>query len=92
MGTSFQAVVSGHWEVDKDKRQVFIEPQCFDVMDGDFCFPCFAGSKHCFPLMRSSGFLPIYKGATHFPHLILQDFSRLFPPCQPLEGTAFTCP
>lgn len=25
MGTSFQAVVSGHWEVDKDKKQVFIE-------------------------------------------------------------------
>ena len=92
MGTSFQAVVSGHWEVDKDKRRVFIECQCFDVMDGDLCFPCFAGSKHCFPLMHSSGFLPIYKGATHFPHLILQVFSRLFPPCQPLEGTAFTCP
>lgn len=92
MGPFSPAVVAGRWEVDKDKRQVFIEPQCFDVMDGGLCFPCFAGSKHCFPLMRSSGFLPNYMGATHLPHLILRVFSRLYPPCQPLEGTAFTFP
>ena len=99
MGPSSPAVVAGRWEVDKDKRQVFIEPQCFDAMDGDLCFPCFAGSKHCFaggghcfPLLRSSGFLPIYVGATHLPHLILRVFSRLDPPCQPPEGTAFAFP
>ena len=99
MGPSSPAVVAGRWEVDKDKRQVFIEPQCFDAMDEDLCFPCFAGSKHCFaggghcfPLLRSSGFLPIYVGATHLPHLILRVFSRLYPPCQPPEGTAFAFP
>lgn len=92
MGPSSPAIVAGRWEVDKDKRQVFIEAQCFDVMDGDLCFPCFAGGRHCFPLMHSSGFLPIYTGATHLPHLILRVFSGLYPPCQPLEGTAFAFP
>ena len=40
MGTFSQAVLSVHWEVDKNKRQVFIELQCFDVVDGDLsAFP-----------------------------------------------------
>lgn len=83
--------------MDKDKRQVFIEPQCFDVMDGDLCYSV--------SLEASTASL---EAGTAFPSCVAVDsylftweprtsptlffFSRLYPPCQPLEGTAFAFP
>lgn len=79
---------------DKDKRQVFIEPQCFDVMD-EILLSLFragstasAGGGTAFP--HAQWILPIYMGFTRFPPY--SSSLGCTHPASPIEGTAFAFP